>query len=327
MKSLNTNKQFSLMLMLMLMALLVPITSTADTGSSTTKEIRIVSVGGGLTEILYELGLGKQIVGVDTTSKWPEAATKKAQVGYHRRLSAEGILSLKPTALMVTQDAGPKEVLEQIKSAGIPINVFVTEESVEGVANNIRLVAKTVNKTKEGEVLVSKINNDYQQLKETVATHSSKPSVAFFLGMGKGSPMAAGSNTGAAKMIELAGGNNAFANIESYKQISTESMIVAAPEVILIAAHVAKGKKIDEILKLKSIKLTPAAKNKRVFIVDTLLMLGYGPRIVEAIDTLASQIHINDKLTKDSSSSSSNNNSNSKSKNLSSSFSNKVSVN
>ena len=77
---------------------------------------------------------------------------------------------------------------------------------------------------------------------------------------------------------------------------------------LLRIAHAAKGKKIEEILELKSIKLTPAARNKRVFLVDTLLMLGYGPRIVEAIDTLATQIHteansINDSLSSHSSNS------------------------
>ena len=156
---------------------------------------------------------------------------------------------------------------------------------------NIKLVAQAVDKTEQGNDLVSKIDNDYQQLQKNLNAMPYKPSVAFFLGMGKGSPMVAGSDTGAANMIQLAGGKNAFANIESYKQISTESMIEAAPEVILIAGHAVKGKKLDEILQLKSIKLTPAAKNQRVIIVDTLLMLGFGPRIVEAIDTLATQIH------------------------------------
>lgn len=284
-------KNYLRIMMCLLWVFLIPVTVTAGTFTADVNKQRIVSVGGGLTEILYELGLKGEIVGVDTTSKWPKSAMEKPQVGYQRRLSAEGILSLKPTALMVTQDAGPKEVLEQIKNAGIPVNVFTTEESVEGVVKNIKLVAKSVNKVSEGDALVSKINNDYKQIQKTLEAIPSKPSVAFFLGMGKGSPMVAGSNTGAASMINLAGGSNAFETIESYKKISTESMIEAAPQVILIAKHAAKGKELDEILQLKSIKLTPAAKDKRVIIVDTLLMLGFGPRIVEAIDTLAKQIH------------------------------------
>ncbi len=271
----------------------LPMFAYADTPESSEQQNnqRIVSVGGGLTEILYELGVEKQIVGVDTTSKWPKAAMKKPQVGYQRKLSAEGILSLQPSVLLVTEDAGPQEVLQQIRGAGVPVTVFKTKQNVEGVIENIKAVAKTVGKVEAGEVLATKINNDYAKLKKFLQTLKSKPSTAFFLGMGKGSPMVAGKNTGADSMIELAGGKNAFANIESYKQISAESMIAAAPEVILIASHAARGKQLSEIQQLKSIKLTPAAKNNRVIVVDTMLMLGFGPRIVEAIDTLARQIH------------------------------------
>lgn len=261
------------------------------------KNQKLVSVGGGLTEIIYALGSSKNIVGVDTTSRWPKEAVEKSQVGYQRRLSAEGILSLKPTALMVTDDAGPEEVLQQIMSAGVPIHKFVRKFSVEGVIENITNVAKILGKEEEGQALTSKIAGDYETLKETLNKQTEKPTVAFFIGIGKGSPMASGGDTSANSMIEMAGGINVFKDLKSYKQISTESMIAAAPDVILIARHAAKGKKLDDLIKHKSISQTPAVKNNRVIIVDTLLMLGYGPRIIEAISTVSAQIHVSETLT------------------------------
>ena len=72
---------------------------------------RIVSVSGATTEIVYALGAEKQLVGSDTTSLFPAAALQTPKVGYMRQLSAEGLLSLKPDAVITTHEAGPAAVL------------------------------------------------------------------------------------------------------------------------------------------------------------------------------------------------------------------------
>src|SRR4051812_20647211 len=73
---------------------------------------RIVSVGGAVTEILYELGLKDRIVAVDTTSLYPvEALKQKPNVGYMRALSAEGVLGLNPSLVLAIDGAGPKETI------------------------------------------------------------------------------------------------------------------------------------------------------------------------------------------------------------------------
>ena len=80
---------------------------------------RIVSVGGALTETLYALGAMADLVGVDTTSLYPEAARRLPSVGYARSLSAEGVLSLRPTLIVASEDAGPPAVLrQQVTSKG-----------------------------------------------------------------------------------------------------------------------------------------------------------------------------------------------------------------
>ena len=80
---------------------------------------RIVSLGGALTEVVYLLGAQGQLVGTDTTSLFPEAALKTAKVGYMRQLSAEGLLSLKPDAVVGTTEARPPVVLDQIGRAHV----------------------------------------------------------------------------------------------------------------------------------------------------------------------------------------------------------------
>ena len=92
---------------------------------------RIVSLGGAVTEIVFALGYGQKVVGVDASSSYPEAVSDIAKVSYHRRLSAEGIISLAPTLVIATTEAGPPEVIQQLRSAGITILILPHEPTVE----------------------------------------------------------------------------------------------------------------------------------------------------------------------------------------------------
>ena len=81
---------------------------------------RLITAGGGITEIAYLLGAQDQLVGTDTTSLYPAAALKTAKVGYMRQLSAEGLLSLKPDAMIATT-GGPASVVA-IMASGLSDN-------------------------------------------------------------------------------------------------------------------------------------------------------------------------------------------------------------
>lgn len=85
--------------------LLLAATAAADPGAA-----RIVSTAGGISEIIFYLGADRRLAGVDAASCWPEAAKALPQVGYMRRLSAEGILSLAPSLVLAGPYAGPPSV-------------------------------------------------------------------------------------------------------------------------------------------------------------------------------------------------------------------------
>ena len=80
---------------------------------------RIVSIGGAVTEIVYALGAGSDVVGSDTTSYFPPQAKNTPKVGYQRALSAEGILSLSPDVVLLSEESGPPKVLAQLESVGL----------------------------------------------------------------------------------------------------------------------------------------------------------------------------------------------------------------
>lgn len=109
--------------------------------SATAAPPRVVAVGGALTEIVHALDVGGQLVGIDTTSTWPAAATGRLpKVGYQRALSAEGVLSL----LLATTDAGPPAVIAQLRAAGVEVRLLSAEPSLTGVRDKVRGVARAL---------------------------------------------------------------------------------------------------------------------------------------------------------------------------------------
>lgn len=256
---------------------------------------RVVSLNGSLTEIVYALGLQDRLVGVDTTSLYPAEATKLASVGYQRALNAEGIVSLQPSLLLSTNHAGPAAALEQVESLGVERLLISDEYSLDGVLQKIHAVAGALGAEEAGRELAERVSTESLAAQAGIPENSS-PRTLFFLGTGNGSPSVAGGATAADAIIKLAGGQNPFDdNYTSYKPVNAESLLLAAPEVILVSrrAFDAAGG-VTGILELPGVADTPAGKARRIYGVDTLLMLGFGPRLPLAIEALVAQIHHRD---------------------------------
>lgn len=253
---------------------------------------RIVVLGGELTEIVYALGAEDTLIAVDTTSQWPIEATSLPQVGYLRNLSAEGIISLSPTLILASEDAGPESVLKQIKDVGIPIKQFSSEKTVGSVLDKITGIAKQLDRVVAGEKLATQLLTDMNRLQEKLAETRHHPRVVFFLTLSKGTPLVAGRTTGADAMIKLAGGENAIQNFEGYKPANTEMLISLAPEFILVSTRMVDAMGgIKKLQQLPAIKLMTQDKHQQIVIMDTLYLLGFGPRMGKAALELADNIH------------------------------------
>jgi iron complex transport system substrate-binding protein len=251
---------------------------------------RVVVAGGDLTEIVYALHAEDRIVGVDTTSLYPRAARERPQVGYLRQLAAEGILSLSPDLLLTTVSAGPPAVLEQIRSAGTPVETLPEAFTAEGVVAKIEGVEKALGLADPG--LSEAVRADFATVADAVAKAPSKPRVLFVLSITNGTPLGGGSGTAADGMIRLAGGTNAVGEVERYKPLSPEAVAAAAPEVVVIASHaVEPNGGLETIAALPVFAQTPAAKAGRIIAMDSLYILGFGPRTPQAARDLAAVLH------------------------------------
>ncbi|WP_282605991.1 hemin ABC transporter substrate-binding protein [Pelagibius sp. Alg239-R121] len=258
----------------------------ADSGS-------VVSVGGSVTEIVYALGLADRVLAVDSTSLFPAEATDLPNVGYMRQLAAEPILAMGPSLILAVEDSGPPAVLEQLRDAGQQIVLVPDDPTPQGISNKIRLIADAMAVSEKGLALSRKVESDLKHLKQAVADVGTRPKVLFLLSIGNGgAPLAAGNETSAAGIIELAGGVNAVDAFKGYKALSPEALVEAAPDVLLVTNRsltLLGGS--ENLMQVPEIAETPAGRDGRIVSMDGLLLLGFGPRTPLAIEQLAAKLH------------------------------------
>lgn len=252
---------------------------------------RIVTLGPDVSEIAFALGVGDAIVGVDRSSKYPAAAASKPDLGYRRKLSAEGLLALRPDLIVAAEDIGPPEAVDILKTLSIPV-VFVPEDnSLAGIGRKIDLIAATLDRVAEGEALASRVSADFEaaaKLADSVPPEARRK-VMFFHGLLR--LTAAGKDTAADSIIGYAGGINPFDGIRGYKAVSEEVLLDMAPDTILLMSDGKGGPTPEEVFSVPALATTPAAKNRSLIVLDGPYMLGFGPRTAGAIRDLAQALY------------------------------------
>lgn len=252
---------------------------------------RIVVAGGAVTETLYALGLGDRIVAVDTTSTYPPDAMALPKVGYLRQLSAEGVLALKPDLILFARDAGPPAAIEQIKASGIPLAVIETGWSTDGVAAMIETAGGAAGEAGAATRLASRVRGDFATLAGALPAERGK-TVLLLLSVGVGPMLGAGTDTAADAIIRLAGGRTAFPDMKGYKPLSLEPVLAADPDWIVLPSHVATSLGgPGRIAALDIVARTRAGAEGRVAIIDSLYLLGFGPRAPQAAADLATLLY------------------------------------
>ncbi len=251
-------------------------------------EDRIISAGGSITEIMYELGLGTKIIAVDSSSYFPHEATEKPQVGYFRRLSAEGVLSMNPTRLVGSNGVGPDEALQHITNSGVEVKIFSQEVyTLKSWKNYIKEVGHYFQVVARADEIVSRVEQKLSAIE--VVPEKDKKTAIFLLDIGDRGPVAAGTNTVPDMLFNLAQLDNIVDAYEGYKPFSSEQLIQYKPDLIVMPSHVVKKMGgVGAICENMIIKLTTAASGCEILVIDALLALGFGTRIDEAVTVLLS---------------------------------------
>ncbi|MFI0943717.1 hemin ABC transporter substrate-binding protein [Streptomyces sp. NPDC021020] len=275
----------------------LPATVTSADGHRVTvaSDDRIVPLTGGLSEIVFTLGLGSHVVARDITATFPQAA-KLPLVTRAHDVSAEGVLSLHPTLVLAEESTGPAEAIAQIRQAGIPLVVLPAATSLADVGPRITTVAAALGVPAAGKALHDRTEQRITAVRDSLPAGTTKPRVAFLYLRGTASVyLIGGRGSGADSLIDAAGGIDAGVAsglTKDFTPITSEALVKAAPDVILVMT---KGLEsvggVPGLEKVPGVAQTPAGLDHRVVAIDDGTLLNFGPRTDAVLRELAAGIH------------------------------------
>jgi len=266
----------------------VPLACARNTGS---EGPRVVGVSKQINEYLYEIGAESVLVARDLTSIYPPAIRKLPSVGYHRALSAEGIISMRPTMLLTDGNLGPDAVVEQVKKVGIPVVIMSPGSTVDSAQALMAQLGERFGRTQAADSVIAawKRGMDDAIADSTHWTGAPKPRVlVMHFGQLNNSYLALKRGSAADRIIGWAGGVNAVDSAGGMLRLTPELIARAAPDVI-IATDVGFDRmgSAAKFATLPGVALTPAARNGRVYRVDETEVMYFGPRTPASIRRIA----------------------------------------
>jgi heme transport system substrate-binding protein len=256
---------------------------------------RIVPLNGDIAETVFTLGLTSRVVGVDTSALYPKSAVDPLpKIGYQRTLSAEGILSLRPTIVIGSTEAGPPTVIQQLRAAGVTVLIIPEIVALNAAPRKLRLLGRALGVPKRGEKLARQVEGQIATARREASRTTGRPRAAFLYLRGSAVQMLGGRNTRADTMITAAGGidTGSELGIEGFRPITAESLVAARPDVIVVpSAGLASVGGIEGMLRIPGVAQTPAGRARRVLAYDDALLLGLGPRTGSALRRLVRGLH------------------------------------
>ncbi|MET9660622.1 ABC transporter substrate-binding protein [Streptomyces sp. NPDC006510] len=281
----------------------LPVTVESADGTEVTvaSTDRIVPLTGGLSEIVFTLGLGKRVVARDITATFEQAAKLPVVTRAHD-VSAESVLSLRPTVVLAETTTGPAEAISQIRDAGIPLVVVEPARQLSDVGRRIGTVAAALGVPDSGAELKTRTRSRIDAVRESVpapADGRKKPRVAFLYLRGSASVyLLGGRESGASSLLEAAGAvdaGKASGLKKDFTAITSEALAEAAPDAILVMS---KGLDsvggVDGLVKIPGVAETPAGMDRRIVSIDDGVLLNYGPRTDRVLSELIAQLYPED---------------------------------
>ncbi|MGY0023583.1 heme/hemin ABC transporter substrate-binding protein [Streptomyces sp. YJ-C3] len=275
----------------------LPVTVDSADGHEVTvrKADRIVPLSGSLSEIVFTLGLGEQVVARDITATFDQAK-KLPVVTRNHDVSAESVLSLKPDLVLAERTTGPDEAMQQIRDAGVPVVVLDPAQGLDDVGTRIQAVADTLGVPSAGRELTERSEDRIAAVQKNIPHEEEQPRVAFLYVRGSASVyLIGGAKSGATSLLEAAGAVDAGAASglkTDFRAITSEALAKAAPDAILVMT---KGLDsvggIDGLVKIPGVAETPAGVDRRVVSVEDGVLLNYGPRTDQVLQSIVDQLY------------------------------------
>jgi iron complex transport system substrate-binding protein len=265
---------------------------TPVTGAAAPARERVVCVSKQINEFMFEIGAQDVLVARDLTSVYPPAIQKLPSVGYHRALSAEGILSAKPTMFLTDGNVGPDAVLDQVRQVGIPVVVLRPGAGPDSAQMLMTELGHRFHREAAAARVVGKWRTELNALMADTVHAGPRPRVLMMhFGQIINNYLGLKSGTTADRILRWAGGINAIDSTGGMSRLTPELVARLAPDVI-IATDVGFDRvgSAEKFAELPGVSLTPAAKNHRIYRIDEIEIMYDGPRTPMAVHHIAGML-------------------------------------
>lgn len=269
-----------------------------------TSRILALDVYGTLSRIVYELGLGDQIVGRDTSSTFAEIQDLPLVTPVGHDLAAEAILDLNPTVIITDTSLGPWDVLLQMRDAGIPVVIVEPKRTVDNAGLLIQQVADALDVPEQGARLAARTTSDIEaKMAEIAEIAPSDPDdqlrmVFLYIRGQAGVYYMFGEGSGTDSLITGLGGRDVATEIgwEGMRPLNDEGLIKAAPDLILMmTGGLESVDGVDGLLEsFPALANTPAGQHRRIVDMADSAVLSFGPATAGVLDALAVAIYAPD---------------------------------
>ena len=247
---------------------------------------RIISASGNISEIVALLDDADKLVAVDSSSLLPkDVMEKKPKVGYRRVLSGEGILSYTPDLVILPPDAGPAEIIKHLEGAGVPLLRIKDGRSEQGVADDIRTIAKALGREQEGEALIARLTATMDEARAAQQTYPARPRILVLFDGLSDQLSSMGPKSGGDALVHLLGGDNAVA-AEGMKLLSPEALVTLPADAILIARfgrHFDDNARLADPAEYADLAQSQAGKRGCLIQINVMESLGFGPSYANAV--------------------------------------------
>ncbi len=272
------------------MANLAPRTFVDDAGRKiflADPPTRIVSLAPSVTEMLFAIGAGEQVVGVTSFCDYPAEAKAKPKVGGSFP-NLEVLLSLKPTLVVAPRAFIRPDMVGKLDQ--LKIALFILDaNTLEDVLRHIQTIGRMLGRSEKADAVAADLRRRVTEIKTRTA---SAPRPRVFYVLNSDPLMTAGPGSFIHQLIELAGGANVAAGAPvSYPRLSLEEVVKQDPEVILFPIGTEEGIPDQEQQRWLRWTTLSAVKQNRFVKIPSVLLDRPGPRVVDGLELLARQLH------------------------------------
>ncbi len=253
---------------------------------------RIVSLTPSITEVLFAIGAGDQLVGRDSFSNFPAEASKIQDIGGSMgEYSLEAIAGLKPN-LVLAGEINPPELVKSLEDLGLTVYYLPNPDGLDTLDDMLVTAGKLSGHEDEAAALSASLNERIAAAAEKVKNVQSKPLVFYELdATDPARPYTAGPGSFMDDLIQAAGGRNAGTGLQSaWAQISVEELLVQDPDIILLGDS-NYGITPEQATARTGWQNLKAVKEGKIFGFNDDLVSRPGPRWVDGLEAMVKILH------------------------------------